>query len=184
MGDPIPWTPCDGHPAESTAAGSSEEAGAAAAVRPPLDNNGTVPPATAAARIFTFRRVVSSVLLAVAFGGLAVAFIMHDDEPNPLLRPAAVGKVSPEPGSLQLRQTEIFVELDPTYTGTLRINGTVIPDDQLDVIRGFNRYSFTPAAGKEIDELPPGRTCAVVTFDKVVNPGTDPGSFRWCFNVS
>lgn len=145
---------------------------------------GSVPVAAAPARIFTFRRVVSSVLLAVAFGGLVVAFIMHDDTPDTLPRPRAVGTVSPEPGSLQLRQTEIFVELDPSYAGILAVNGTVIPDDQLDVIEGLNRYSFTPADGKEIDELPPGRTCAVITFDQVVNPGTDPGSFRWCFNVS
>jgi len=145
---------------------------------------GPVPSAAGPARIFTFRRVVSSVLLAVAFGGIAVAFILHDDTPSPRLRPRAVGTVSPEPDSLQLRQTEIFVELDPTYTGTLAVNGTVIPDDQLDVIKGLNRYSFTPADGKEIDELPPGRNCAVVTYDQAVNPGTDPGTFRWCFNVS
>ncbi|MGI8686191.1 MAG: hypothetical protein ACR2MO_14075 [Acidimicrobiales bacterium] len=143
-----------------------------------------MPTVATPARLFTFRRVVSSVLLAVAFGGLVVAFIMHDDTPNERLRPAALRAVSPEPASLQLRQTEIFVELDPAYTATLAVNGTVIPDDQLDVIEGLNRYSFTPGEGKEIDELPPGRSCAVVRFDQAVNPGTDPGSFRWCFNVS
>lgn len=151
---------------------------------PGLDNNGIVPPAARPARILSARRVVSSVLLAVAFGGLIAAFTMHDDTPNPRLRPRAVRTVSPEPDSLQLRQTEIFVELDPTYTATLAVNGTPIPDDQLDVIEGLNRYSYSPGADKEIDELPPGRTCAVVTFDLAVTPGGDPGSYRWCFNVS
>ena len=143
-----------------------------------------MPSATGPARLFTVRRVVSSVLIAVALGGLVVAFIMHDETPNPRLRPAAVGAVSPEPDSLQLRQIEIFAELDPLYRGTLSVNGTIIPDDQLNVIEGLNRYSFTPGDGLEIDELPPGRNCAVVDFEPAVDEGGDPGSFRWCFNVS
>lgn len=140
-------------------------------------------PATAR-RLFTPRRVVSSVLLALAFAGLYLAFILHDDSPNARLRPQAVRTVSPEPGTLQLRQTEIFAELQPTYRGTLAVNGTTIPDDQLDVIEGLNRVSFTPGEGRELESLPPGRTCAVVTFELVTDPDTEPGSFRWCFNVS
>ena len=135
-------------------------------------------------RLFTPRRVVSSVLLAVAFAGMYMAFILHDDTPNPKLRPSAVRTVSPEPASLQLRQTEIFVELQPAYRGTLAVNGTTIPDDQLDVIVGLNRYSFTPGEGQEISELPPGRTCAVVTYELVTDVNAEPGSYRWCFNVS
>ena len=135
-------------------------------------------------RLFTPRRVVSSVLLAVAFAGMYMAFILHDDTPNPKLRPSAVRTVSPEPASLQLRQTEIFVELQPAYRGTLAVNGTAIPDDQLDVIVGLNRYSFTPGEGQEISELPPGRTCAVVTYELVTDVNAEPGSYRWCFNVS
>ena len=145
---------------------------------------GGVSTATRPARLFTVRRVVSSLLLTVAFVGIVVAFILHDDSPNPLLRPRAVRAIAPEPASLQLRQTEIFAELDPLYRGGLSVNGTEIPDDQLDIIEGLNRYSFTPGEGKEVDELPPGRNCAVVTFDQAANPGTDPGNYRWCFNVS
>ena len=137
-----------------------------------------------AERLLTRRRVVSSLLLAVAFAGIYTAFVMHDDTPNPKLRPAAVTAVSPEPASLQLRQTEIFVELATTYRGALSVNGIPIPDDQLDVIDGLNRYSYTPGAGKEIDELPPGRTCAEVSFRQVTNESAEPGVYRWCFNVS
>lgn len=137
-----------------------------------------------AERLLTPRRVVSSVLLAAAAAGMYTAFILHDDTPNPRLRPAAVRVVSPEPATLQLRQTEIFVELEPTYRGALSVNGVVIPDDQLDVIDGLNRYAFTPGEGREIDELPPGRTCAEVTFQQVTDPDAEPGRYRWCFNVS
>lgn len=139
---------------------------------------------TGLTRLLTPRRVVSSVLLAVAFVGIYTAFVLHDDSPNPKLRPSAVRAVSPDPGSLQLRQTEIFAELQPQYRGTLAVNGTVIPDDQVEVIDGLNRISFTPGEGRELERLPPGRTCAVVSFEQVTDPEIDPGSFRWCFNVS
>ena len=135
-------------------------------------------------KLFTLPRIIISVLLALAFAGLSVAFTMHDDSPNPRLRPRAVRTVSPLPASLQLRQTEIFVELAPEYTGTLAVNGIPIPDDQLDVIEGLNRYSFTPGAEKEIEELPPGRACAVVTYTSVAAAAQSSGNYRWCFNVS
>lgn len=136
------------------------------------------------AALFTFRRVVSSVLLAGAFAGLVVAFIMHEEDPEAAAQPRQVTAVSPEPGTLQLRQIEIFVELDPTYRGSLSVNGRPIPDDQLDVIGGLNRISFTPGAGKELRSLPAGRNCAEVIFEPAVGTGGDPGRYRWCFNVS
>ena len=148
------------------------------------DHNGGMTAPARATRLFTARRVVSSVLLAVAFAGLYMAFILHDDSPNPRLRPTAVRTVSPDPGTLQLRQTEIFAELEPAFRGTLTVNGTPIPDDQLQVIEGLNRISFTPGEGRELDKLPPGRTCAVVRFEPIADPGAEPGSYRWCFNVS
>ena len=121
-------------------------------------------------------------LLAVSFVGLIAAFIMHEEEPEAVARPRQVAAISPEPGTLQLRQTEIFAELDPTYVGSLSINGTPIPDDQLDVV-GLSRFSFTPGEGKELRSLPPGRNCAEVIFRLAVGGG-EPGRFRWCFNVS
>ena len=135
-------------------------------------------------RLVTLPRVVISVLLAFAFAGLYVAFTMHDDSPNPRLRPAAVRAVSPLPASLQLRQTEIFIELAPQYRGTLAINGIPIPDDQIDVIEGLNRYAFTPGEDKEITELPAGRACADVDYTPVSEGSGVAGSYRWCFNVS
>jgi hypothetical protein len=135
-------------------------------------------------RIITLPRVVMSVLLAFSVASLYVAFTLHDDSPNPRLRPQAILAVSPLPASLQLRQTEIFVELAPRFTGTLTVNGIPVPDDQLDVIEGLNRYAFTPGAGKEIEELPPGRACAVVDYTPVADASDPGGSYRWCFSVS
>ena len=143
-----------------------------------------MPTAAGPRRLFTVRRVVSSVLLTAAFVGMAIAFMMHDDTPLATPRPQAVRTVSPTPNTLQLRQTEIFVELDPSYiVTTFLVNDTAVPDDQLVVIRGLNRYSFTPGTGRELKALPPGRTCVGISYALAVGGG-EPGSFQWCFNVS
>ncbi len=130
------------------------------------------------------RRFVLGLVLVASGVALYVAFALHEDSADLPLRPAAIRFVSPEPGALELRQTTIFYELDPRYAGTLRVDSVVIPDDQLDVIVGLNRYSFTPGEGREISELPPGRTCAVVTYELVTDVNAEPGRYRWCFNVS
>ncbi|MEO6121707.1 MAG: hypothetical protein ABIW46_03745 [Acidimicrobiales bacterium] len=135
-------------------------------------------------RLFTLPRVIMSLLLAVAFAGMYVAFTLHDDTSNPRLRPQAVRSVSPEPDSLQLRQTEIFAELEPLFSATLMVNDVVIPDDQLQVIEGLNRYSFTPGEGQEIEQLPAGRNCAVIRYQRVGDDASLPASFRWCFNIA
>ena len=158
-------------------------------VGPPGDQNGPVPrPGDAterlpAPRLVTIPRVVMSVLLALAGAGLYVAFTLREDPTPAAGRPPQVRTVSPEPGSLQLRQTEIFVELDPSYTGSLVINGTPIPDDQVQVVRGLSRVSFIPAPGKEVTALPPGVACAAVRFRPVSAGAGAGGTYRWCFNV-
>jgi len=135
-------------------------------------------------KIVTLPRVVMSVLLAFSAAAMYVAFTEHDESPNPRLRPQAIRAVSPQPATLQLRQTEIFVELSPEFTGALTVNGKPIPDDQLDVIKGLNRYAFTPGKNKEIESLPPGRACAVVDYTPVDGSAATAGTYRWCFNVS
>jgi len=131
----------------------------------------------------TLRRVVFVVLLAVAGGSLYLAGNLHDDSLTAGARSGVVRSVSPRPGSIQLRQTEVQAELDSTYTGELAINGTAIPDDQLAVIPGLNRISYTPGAGREIEVLPAGNNCAVVRFRPVAGTSGQPGSYRWCFSV-
>ena len=131
----------------------------------------------------TLRRVVFAVLLAVAGGSLYLAATLHDDSLTAGARSGVVRSVSPKPGSIQLRQTEIQAELDSTYTGELTINGTPIPDDQLAVIQGLYRISFTPGAGREIEALPAGDNCALVRFRPVAGTNGQPGSYRWCFSV-
>ena len=131
----------------------------------------------------TPRRLVFAVLLVVAGGSLYLAASLHDDSPTSGARSGVVTSVSPRPGSIQLRQTEIRVELDSAYTAELAINGRVIPDDQLAVVQGLNRISYTPGSGREVETLPAGNNCAVVRYRPVPGVAGQPGSYRWCFSV-
>ncbi len=131
----------------------------------------------------TPRRVVVVALLALAGGALYMAATLHDDSLTAGARSGVVRSVSPRPGSIQLRQTEVQVELDSTYAGELAINGKPIPDDQLAVIQGLNRISYTPGIGREIEALSAGSNCAVVRFRPLAGTDGQPGSYRWCFSV-
>ncbi len=133
-------------------------------------------------RLFTVRRLVISLLLAVSVAAIYVAFTLHETSPE-AFRPRAVSVVFPEPGTLEVRQTTIFYELAAGYAGTLRIGRVEIPPDQLDVIEGLNRISFTPGEGKEIEALDPGLQRVTAIFWPSAEGRDAALSYTWRFNV-
>lgn len=151
--------------------------------------NGGVPlpvvdrPRPTTRRLVTLRRVVFAALLILAGFSLYLAGTLHDDSPTAGARSRVVKTVSPRPGSIQPRQTEIMVELDTGYVGDLSVNGSTIPDDQLNVIQGLNRITYTPRPGREVESLPAGVNCAVVRFRPLAASPGQAGSYRWCFSV-
>ncbi len=134
-------------------------------------------------RLVTLPRVVMSLLLAVAAAGMYVAFTLHEETPSSQIRPAPVRLVYPEPRSLEVRQTTVFYELASGYDGTLRIGGVEIPMDQLDVIEGLNRISFTPGAGKEIESLEPGSQIVTAVFWPRAQGRRGALTYTWRFRV-
>ena len=134
-------------------------------------------------RLLSVRRVVISILLALSAAGLYVAFTLHEETPATPFRPSVVTVVSPEPGSLEVRQTEIFYELASEYDGTLRVGGVEIPEDEIDVIEGLNRISFTPGEGKEIEALEPGAQNATAIFWPRAEGRRAALTYTWRFNV-
>lgn len=140
---------------------------------------------TPKAPLFTPRRVVMSLLLALAAGGMIVAFTMHE-EPRPVVYTnAAVKAVSPKPGEGATQDATVFIELQPGYAlRTLRFDsGEQMAAEDLDVIVGLNRYSFTPGKGKQVQRLDAGHTCAEVEFNRTAVPDDPLQTFSWCFDV-
>jgi hypothetical protein len=139
--------------------------------------------------VITGRRIVISLLLA---GCLALfAWSLSDARPSnaPVVyTDRAVLALEPQPGALALRQERIGVTLASEFTlaqsttSGLFVNGTGIPQDQIEVVPGLNQYFFTPGPGQEVASLPPGRNCATIVIKRATDP-TDTGHrFGWCFN--
>ena len=135
--------------------------------------------------LFTVRRIVLSVLLALSAVGFVAAFAMHHETAPPVSSDASVGTLYPKPGALVQRQTTVFFEVDASYQGSLSIDGHAIPDDQLERIPvGRTRIAYTPGPGKELPKLRPGRVCAIASFWLIGKSPASARSLPWCFNLS
>lgn len=133
---------------------------------------------------FTVPRLVMSVLLAAALVAMVYAFTLHEETPPVRYTHTAIRTVYPAPGHLLNRQTTVFVELQPGYTvRALTIQGRSIGGDDLEVITGLNRYSYTPGPGKLVEQFDEGRTCAVAEFSDSNAPGAPLQTYEWCFSL-
>ena len=130
------------------------------------------------------------VALLVAAASLYLAFATGREE-EPVVRRGAITRVFPKPGAVVLRQEPIGVELAFGYRASILVDGRPIPDDQLDVVQGINRVSFTPGDGKEIEQLDEGRHCASVEFGLSTTTTAEnttvtamPETYSWCFSAA
>lgn len=148
------------------------------------------------------RRIIALCALAGAIVFLAVSLEkspVSESRPAPVADPAVVRRV-PEPGAHVLRQSSVGVELLPGYDGRLTINGTMIPEDQLDGavapgspaydprqgIRPNNRNQvfFTPAPDKAIDRYPTGEVHVTARFWSLADGESTARSISWAFFVN
>jgi hypothetical protein len=139
--------------------------------------------------VITRRRVVISVLLA----GCLALFVWGLSATRPtttavIYTDRAVLALEPQPGALALRQERIGVTLGSEFTlaqsttSGLAVNGTGIPEDQIEVVPGLNEFFYTPGPGKEVASLPPGRNCTTIVIRQVTDPSDTGHRFSWCFN--
>lgn len=136
-------------------------------------------------KAFTLRRVVISLLLALA-GGLLVVAVNMTEEPQRLVpTDEAVRYVAPEPNTvLTLRQTEVVVQLAVGYQlDALRINNTAVGGTDVVHVSATNRYSYAPAEGKPIERFPPGRNCVTAEFHRGGETVADGRTYTWCFQL-
>lgn len=133
--------------------------------------------------IFTVRRIVVSLLVAVGVAGVIFSFTEAESEP-PTVTVPGVESVSPRPGDFALRQDRIIADLQSGFDGVLQIDGVEIPDDQLQRTIELGIVSFAPGPEKEFERLAPGRHVARVVFWPVSEGrGEDDRSYEWVFNV-
>jgi hypothetical protein len=143
--------------------------------------------------------VVPILLVGLGLGAVIVGFTLGSDGSERDLDDA-IEELLPAEGSEVLRQAPVGIDLVAGYEADLFVNGIAIPRDQVNVLRDsdnpedpssqtadfgdtINRFTFSPAAGQVIEELPGDRNCARAEFWPVADP-TDIRSVEWCFTVA
>lgn len=151
--------------------------------------------------LVTTRRVVSSLVLAVAAALLVVGLQASQDGGSTVRqsRPAAVLRVFPTEGAASLRQEPIGAQLADDFAGELEVDGAAIPVDQTERpapltgtnspaprgLSGLNQVSFAPGPGKVITSLSPGGHVARVLYWKRVGETRDQAqAYSWSFTAS
>lgn len=148
------------------------------------------------------RRLVSFLLLALAVA-FCVKAVQRAPAPGGALNDAtdpAVVRQVPEPGGHVLHQTSVGVQLLPGYDGRLTIDGTTIPEDQMDGaappgspaydprygVRPNNKEQvfFTPGKGKVIGEYGTGEVHITVRFWRIADGERSARMISWAFFVN
>jgi hypothetical protein len=105
-------------------------------------------------------------------------------------RPIGLEQLSPQENELVLAQSSIVVDLRPTYSARLAIDGHLIPDDQLDVQPDVYELSFQPTPDHDIHRFAPGAHAATVQYwprTKTYEQAEAAqllNSYTWSFKVS
>jgi hypothetical protein len=136
-------------------------------------------------RLVTRYRVIVSLLLALAAAAMYVAFISaKEPEPN-ITNSLNVVAVRPDINTTAVsRQTRIYAKLKSGFVGSLVVNGTEIPAEQVDHLEGSNTVGFTPGPGTAVGPLKPGQNCALVFYWHPEESRATAESFKWCWKVS
>ncbi len=125
--------------------------------------------------------VVFTLLLVVVAACVVVLFLKASQDDDGIDN-QAIERLIPLRDAKILQQETIGIDLAPGYEGTLALNGTPIPEDQLTVVPQLNQVTFTPGPGKDYEQLPSGQSCLVATYWQSSTPA-QTNTQTWCFTV-
>lgn len=141
--------------------------------------------------LFSVRRAVIAALLLVAAGCLVVAVKSGGgtDPADPSDAQTAIVSFTPTPGSRVIRQSTVGVVLEQGYDGRLTINGTSIPEEEMEgaIVPGTEAYEelsprqrekgprpnnkeqvlYRPGPGKAVADLGTGEVQITVRYWKL-----------------
>jgi len=126
------------------------------------------------------RRFILGALVVISLVGLGYAFSLAR-RPDPP-KASAVEQVFPPPGDLDLKQVTVGVKLAAGYTGDLFVDGTQVPDDELQREPALYQILLKPHPSGDFN-LGPGRHCAFVRYWRLAQPDDKRDSTQWCFDL-
>ena len=136
---------------------------------------------------WTLRRGMATIvtLAVVAVAGLLIWFATTTGgAPRPDVFPTGLRLVQPGEDARSPRQSSIGVSLAPGWAPTLFVNGTAIPDPQLDAgTRELGEFFFSPEPGHVVEDIRPGLNCARVIARPTIDGEIANFEFSWCWTA-
>ncbi|HEY8523749.1 MAG TPA: hypothetical protein VIL48_02215 [Acidimicrobiales bacterium] len=134
-------------------------------------------------------KLLAAGLLLVAVAAFVGAYLTFSETgEDPVLSSSGqdqyVERLIPGRNDQVLAQAPIGIDLATGWSGVLVVNGTEIPEDELDITRELGLIQFTPQEGGTVEELRAGRNC-VTAIVWPLSEGRTNGSrtIQWCFEV-
>ncbi len=123
-------------------------------------------------------------LVLVAAGGIAV-LSRSSLAANTDLDGGTVIELIPSDGSNILQQADVGIVVKSGYSAHLSVNGTSIPQGQLQTVpyATQTQFTFTPGAGKVFTRWPAGKSCVSATYYTIQAGPTHAAGQNWCFTV-
>jgi hypothetical protein len=139
-------------------------------------------------RVDTKTRLIRVSIIATLIAVASIFFVISvtSSDTNPLaINNEKVEKVQPTPGGLLRPSSEVSIDLADGYIGRLVIDGKVIPDDQLVIIKSLGQITYQPSNGKVFEKFEEGPHVAQVIFWKVdESENVNPQNYTWDFRVT
>ncbi len=125
---------------------------------------------------------VTYTLLAVALLAIIGVSILFIPSGDPEQLPVAVQRYAPHDGDIAINPVKVVFVVQPNYDVSFVIDGTTIPNDEVDAIPEIGRFQFDPGEGKTIERWSPGEHVVIASWTGGA-AGTDAGTLVWTFTV-
>lgn len=127
--------------------------------------------------------VAVAVLVVVNLGVVLLA--NSDTSTTERSLPSSIETVTPEPGTVVQLQAPVSVDLVDGLTGVLVINGTEIPEDQLERGVALGIVTFRPGDAQDFNRWDAGDVAVRVLYWPATEDRPEsPGSYSWSFRAS
>lgn len=133
-------------------------------------------------------RIVAALLVTFAVAAFVLAyFSAQEGGDDPVLESGGldfVEQLIPNRNDQVPQQSSVGIDLESDWTGTLVINGTEIPEDELLITDELGLIQYTPGEGKAVEELRAGtNTVTAVVWPRSETRETGAQNVVWTFEV-
>ncbi len=129
----------------------------------------------------TKQKIALAIPLLIAAVAIVGAFFIGGND-SPKADDRVVEALIPGNNDKVLQQSQVGIDLQSGWDGSLQIDGTPIPLDQLTKVLSQGLITFQPGPGKVLEYLPAGQNCVVARFWPQATPEQNL-SRQWCFTV-